>query len=69
MGGGSRVCVFAGGVEFRVGERERIRALVSVFVSETGVLLLESSAMSLLRVVHCRGAHSWGLREGYAVLH
>ena len=66
MGGGSRVWVFAEGVEFRVGERERILALVSVFVSEAGVLLLESSALSLF---HCRGARSWGLRVGSAVLH
>ena len=69
MGGGSRVWVFAGGVEFRVGERERILALVSVFVSEAGVLLLESSVLSLLRLVHCRGARSWGLRVGSVVLH
>ena len=69
MGGESRVWVFAGGMEFRVGDRERIRALVSAFVSEAGVLLLESSVMSLLRVVHCRGARSWGLREGSVVLH
>ena len=69
MGGGSRVCVFAGGMEFRVGDRDRIRALVSTSVSGAGVLLLESSVMSLLRVVHCRGARSWGLREGSAVPH
>ena len=69
MGGGSRVWVFAGGVEFRVGERERILALVSAFVSEAGVLLLESSVLSLLRVVHCRGARSWGLRVGSVVPH
>ena len=69
MGGGSRVCVFAGGVEFRVGDRDRIRALVSKSVSGANVLLLESSVVSLLRVVHCLGARNWGLREGSVVLH
>ena len=69
MGGGSRVWVFAGGTALRVGDRERIRALVPTSVSVAGVLLLESSVMSLLRVVHCRGARSWGLREGSVVLH
>ena len=62
-------CVFVGGMEFRVGDRDRIRALVSKSVSGANVLLLESSVVSLLRVVHCLGARNWGLREGSVVLH
>ena len=69
MGGGSRVWVFAGGMEFRVGERERFLGLVFVCVSDVGVLLVGSSVLSPLRASHCRGARSWGLRVGSVVLH
>ena len=69
MGGGSRVWVLAGGMEFRVGERERILDLAFVFVSDVGALLVGSSVLSPLRGIHCRGARSWGLRVGSVVLH
>ena len=68
-GGGGLVCVLAGGVAFLVGDRDRARALVSTSASGASVLLLASSVVSPLRVVHCLGARSWGLREGSVVLH